>query len=153
MELKKKLIIVILFLSEFMVFSNDYNWCDLLLKRNYTDKQLQYWIQQINEAKQTAQKKQISELKYSYKYNSMIFYEDFKNVSGKLSKGRDPSILYEIVVSQEFRVRIFVEKSGNITMQYLGNNQGILHLRYFDNKYHYYYYKGDEIIHKIVVPE
>lgn len=153
MELKNRILYILVFSLATFMFADESNWCNLILQQKYSDNQLSHFTNVIQQAKNTNQKKQISESEYLYSYNGYQIYENISNLSGNASVDSEPTINFKIQLAQELIVMIHVAKKGTIVMQILNNNKRQLYMRYSNGKYSYSYYTNGNKIYSYDILE
>lgn len=73
MRIKKGFLFILCFFLCSYMFADGGQWCDSMLQKQYSDRQLAYWTSIISQAKLGNNKKQISESENMYSYS---YYKD-----------------------------------------------------------------------------
>lgn len=141
MGIKKEFLFILCFFLCSYMFADGVQWCDSMLQKQYSDRQLTYWTSIISQAKLGNNKKQISESEYMYSYKEYLIYEDISNLSGKANVDSEATISFKIPISSEVTVMLHLLKGGTIIMQVVNINQKLFYMRYTKDKYSYSYYK------------
>lgn len=141
----KTFFLILLFFTIFMVYAENNNWYDSVLRNNYTDHQISYWAKIVVDAKQNSKPIIKSESEYVYIYNGFVINENRNNLTGKFSMEGIPTVNYEIKCKSTVSALLFISKNSDITLQIWGHDKRLYSINYYRNKYQYNYFEDGEV--------